>query len=127
MQGNVFDIPPKSLLNKFKIDQTLKKDDSLINFKLSAKTRGLVKIKQNPIDQTINSLKICNCLYLFDTTIYKNKGETILATKHGTKWFQNEAKPINNEGAETAMFCITLAVLEAPSALQVWTLSLIHI
>ena len=86
LQGNVFDIPPKSLLNKFKIDQTLKKDDSLINFKLSAKTRGLVKIKQNPIDQTINSLKICNCLYLFDTTIYKNKGETILATKHGTKY-----------------------------------------
>jgi DNA-directed RNA polymerase subunit beta' len=86
LSGNVFDIPSKSLINKLEMNQTLNKHDSLINFKLSAKTRGLVKVKHNPIDQTINSLKICNCLYLFDTTIYKNKGETILATKDGAKY-----------------------------------------
>ena len=73
LNGNIYDIPKDSLLNEFKANDNVTEQDGLINFKIKSKNEGIVKLEKHKINNTLESLKILNCLQFFKMPLYKDK------------------------------------------------------
>ena len=73
LNGDIYNLISASLVNKFYKNNIKTENDSLINFKLTSKTEGIVKIGQNKIDNSLETIKILNCLQFFNIPLYKDK------------------------------------------------------
>ena len=73
LNGNIYDIPKASLLNEFKPTNDITEQDGLINFKIKSKNEGIIKFERHKIDNTLESIKILNCLQFFKMPLYKDK------------------------------------------------------
>jgi DNA-directed RNA polymerase subunit beta' len=88
LNGNIYDIPKDSLLNEFKANDEITEQDGLINFKIKSKNEGIVKLEKHKINNTLESLKILNCLQYFKMPLYKDKSTSklILINNKGEKY-----------------------------------------
>ena len=73
MENEVYSIPPNSLFNNFKSGQEITKKDSLLNFKLISKKEGIVRIKNNSIQDKIETIEIEKCKKFFNLNVFWEK------------------------------------------------------
>ena len=92
LNGNIYDIPKDSLLNEFKPTNNITEQDGLINFKIKAKSEGIVKFEKHKINNTLESIKILNCLQFFKMPLYKDKttSKLILINNKQEKYIVDE-------------------------------------
>ena len=92
LNGNIYDIPKDSLLNEFKPTDNITEQDGLINFKIKAKSEGIVKFEKHKINNTLESIKILNCLQFFKMPLYKDKttSKLILINNKQEKYIVDE-------------------------------------
>ena len=88
LNGDIYNLISTSLVNKFHKDKIKTENDSLINFKLISKTEGIVKIEQNKIDNSLETIKILNCLQFFNVPLYKDRisGKLVLVNNTDEKY-----------------------------------------
>ena len=91
LNGNIYDIPKASLLNEFKPTNDITEQDGLINFKIKSKNEGIVKFDYK-INNTLESIKILNCLQFFEMPLYKDKttSKLILINNKQEKYIVDE-------------------------------------
>ena len=73
LNGNIYDIPKDSLLNQFNTADSITEQDGLINFKIKSKNEGIVKLEKHKMNNTLESIKVLNCLQFFKMPLYKDK------------------------------------------------------
>ena len=92
LNGNIYDIPKDSLLNKFDPGDQITEQDGLINFKIKSKNEGIIKLEKHKIDDSLESIKILNCLQFFNMPLYKDKATSkiILINNKSEKYIVEE-------------------------------------
>ena len=92
LNGNIYDIPKNSLLNKLNPGDYITEKDGLINFKIKSKNEGIVKFEKHKIHKTLESIKILNCLQIFQMPLYLDKktSKLILVNNQNENYVINE-------------------------------------
>ena len=73
MESEVYNIPYNGLINNFKSNQNITKDDNLIQFKLISKKDGIVKINKDKTQNKIETIEIGKCRKLFNVKLFWDK------------------------------------------------------
>nr|WLD05945.1 RNA polymerase b''-subunit [Meringosphaera mediterranea] len=73
LEGDVYNIPPQSLVNKFKYQQMLNEEDAFTNLKIKTNCNGFIKLEKGKTHDQIRDIKIQKGLNSLELPICRDK------------------------------------------------------